>query len=230
MDVFTADWPSGLKTVEQAAADLCIGPNRLLDLANGGFAPHYRIDGGAPLFRISELKRWAAVNLMQVVEGRDRPAPVRVIAPAPRVVDFRKVPQALREIVGLCDITDEIMRTGVYFLCRDGCVLYVGQSINAAARVAEHYRRYEFESVLFLPWPGDDLDRLEAALIRELRPPLNGKTSNGHMRAPLGGDDAAVIAGLTNAPAVAETGAENRPTFRPTDHAADANPLITQAE
>lgn len=180
------EWPSGLKTLTEAASDLGIPEDRLRALADGGYAPHYRIDGGAPQFKTSELKRWAGSNLVERSEGREMPAPVRVVVEAARVQDFRKVPQSIREIVGLCDITDEILRTGVYFLCRDMALLYVGQSRNAASRIGEHYRRYEFDQVLFLPWPADDLDRIEAALIRSLRPPLNGKSVHGTMRTSLG--------------------------------------------
>jgi hypothetical protein len=201
IEVLTSEWPSNLKALDDAARELGIGAERLKGLADGGFATHYRIDGGAPLFRMSELKRWAAANLVQQIAGRELPAPIRVIAPAPRISDFRKVPVSLREIVGLCDITDEILRTGIYFLCREGALLYVGQSVNATTRVAEHYRRYEFDSVFFLPWPADDLNRIEGALIRALRPALNGKTPTGKMRAPSSSNDgdADLIALITNA-------------------------------
>jgi hypothetical protein len=146
IQVLTSEWPSGLKTIEEAARELNIDAERLRALADGGFAPHYRIDSGAPLFRMSELKRWAGANLVERIAGRDLPAPIRIVVPAPKVQDFRRVPIALREIAGLCDITDETLRTGIYFLCRDGALLYVGQSINVAYRVAEHSRRYEPKS------------------------------------------------------------------------------------
>ena len=196
------EWPNGLRSAAEVERDLGIGSGRLTALADGGFAPHYRIDGGPPQFRISELKRWAAENLVEYVEGRDLPAPVRVIVSAKQVEDFRKVPANLREITGLCDITDEIMRTGIYFLCRHNALLYVGQSRNAANRVAEHSKRYELDSVFFLPWPADDLNRVEAALIRTLRPPLNGKTPNGGMRTSASekAGDAVLIASITNPP------------------------------
>jgi hypothetical protein len=214
IEAVSLDWPSGLKTIEDAAQDLGIGAERLGELADGGFAPHFRIDGGPPQFRISELRRWAAINLVQQFDGRDFPAPIRIVLSAAKVTDFRKVPASLREVVGLCDITDETRRIGVYFLVRDGCLLYVGQSVNAVGRVAEHYRRYEFDSVLFLPWPADDLNRIEAALIRALRPPLNSKSVNGAIRTPSrdqGDNEAALIAALTNPPADHQTPDDDEP-------------------
>jgi hypothetical protein len=207
IEAFSSEWPSGLKGLDDAARDLHPDAGRLLALANSGYVPHFRIDGGPPLFKVSELKRWASANLTTHVEGRALPAPVKVIVPAARVQDHRNVPVSLREIVGLCDITGEVTRSGIYFLCRDNAVLYVGQSVNVAVRVAEHCRRYEFDSVLFLPWPGDDLNRIEAALIRALRPPLNGKSSNGAMLTPVSdkAGDAVLIASIMNPPATETT-------------------------
>ena len=209
IEVLTSQWPSNLKSCEDAAGDLGISPERLRALADRGYAPHYRIDGGDPQFRISELKQWAGANLVDRTEGRDLPSPIRIVVPAPAVSDYRKVPQSLREISGLKDISGELMRSGIYFLCRDSALLYVGQSVNVAQRIVEHFRRYEFDAVFFLPWPADDLNRLEAALIRHLRPPLNGKGANGTMRTSFGdkAGDASVIAALTNAPSEGEEGA-----------------------
>lgn len=79
----TNEWPTGLKSLEDAARDLGISVDRLMGLADGGYAPHFRVDGGPPQFKIGDLKRWAAVNLVDHVYGRDLPSPVRIIAPAP---------------------------------------------------------------------------------------------------------------------------------------------------
>lgn len=203
IDALTLDeWPHGLQSAEESAQALGIGLERLRLLADGGFAPHYRIDGGPPRFKVSELKRWAAANLVERVEGCELPAPVRIMVPAERVQDHRNVPVSLRQISGLCDITGEMLRTGIYFLCRDLAVLYVGQSRNVGNRITEHFKRYDFDTIFFLPWPGDDLDRIEAALIRSLRPPINGRASKGEMRTSFSDKtvDASVIALITNQP------------------------------
>jgi hypothetical protein len=181
VQAFTAEWPRDLKSAQEAARSLGISADRLIGLADGGFAPHYRIDGGPPQFKLAELKGWASTTLVSRCKGRELPEPIRVVVAAPPP-DLRKVPPALREIPGLADITDAARRTGIYFLCRDGVLLYVGQSINAYARVAEHTKYREFDSAFFLPWPADDLNRIEAALIRTLTPPLNGRLPNGKMR------------------------------------------------
>jgi hypothetical protein len=75
-------WPSGFKPEEVAAGELGIDVNRLVTLADGGFAPHIRVDGGPPMFKMSELKQWAAANLLQRVAGKSLPDPVRIVVPA----------------------------------------------------------------------------------------------------------------------------------------------------
>jgi hypothetical protein len=49
----------------------------------------------------------------------------------------------------------------------------------------------------------DDLNRIEAALIRALRPPLNSKGANGTMKTSFGNTEAdtEIVAVLTNPPA-----------------------------
>jgi hypothetical protein len=149
VQVITNEWPTGLHSLDDAAREIGISSERLRGLADGGYAPHYRIDGGPPQFRFAELKRWAALNLMQHVEGKKLPSSVRVVVEAPRVQDFRRVPTSLREVIGLCDITDQLRRIGIYFLCRDGAVVYVGQSVNVATRTNEHMKN---QALLNFEW------------------------------------------------------------------------------
>ena len=46
----TDKWPSNLQTTEAIAEKLGMEPYRVRDLALSGYMPHYRIDGGAPLY------------------------------------------------------------------------------------------------------------------------------------------------------------------------------------
>jgi len=87
----------------------------------------------------------------------------------------------LRQFAGLRDISDLIsLRSGIYFLCHRGRVVYVGQAAVVARRINEHIEAKEFDQVFFLPWPQWDLDQIEGAFIRALSPPLNGN-SNGSL-------------------------------------------------
>jgi hypothetical protein len=65
----------------------------------------------------------------------------------------------------------------VYFLVRDDVVVYVGQTTNLHLRVARHRRDKQFDRVLHLPTPCEDLDRVERGFIHALQPEynLNGK-------------------------------------------------------
>jgi hypothetical protein len=193
LEVRCERWPGNLRTAADIAPDLGITAERLTSLADGGFAPHCRVDDGQPLFQTSELKQWAARNLLAKHGGSDLPMPVVINFEATRVKDFRGVPFELRCVENLRDITGETRRCGIYFLCLAGGIQYVGQSVNAAARIAEHAPKHrgprvpeggfkDFDKVYFLPWPADELDQIEGALIRALRPPLNGRTARGTMR------------------------------------------------
>lgn len=62
---------------------------------------------------------------------------------------------------------------GIYFLIRDRRIVYVGQSVNAIGRVAEHAKTKRFDSWAFIPCRLRDLNSLEAAYIAALLPPLN---------------------------------------------------------
>jgi hypothetical protein len=66
-------------------------------------------------------------------------------------------------------------RSGVYFLYRDGIVVYVGQARDIRRRVASHMADgvKDFDSVSFIPFAVDKLLSAEARYIRRLRPMYN---------------------------------------------------------
>jgi hypothetical protein len=81
------------------------------------------------------------------------------------------MPQTLRDLVGLHLFEVEFPLCGVYFLCHEGEVVYVGQSTNLRCRLGNgNYPGKKYDSVYFLPLPPQELDRVEAAFIRTLRP------------------------------------------------------------
>ena len=65
--------------------------------------------------------------------------------------------------------------SGVYFLCKNNRIVYIGRSINVFGRVSEHrnYWRENFDYAYFIEVDEDDLVEAEAALIRKIRPPMN---------------------------------------------------------
>jgi|SRR6516164_2373040 hypothetical protein len=53
----------------------------------------------------------------------------------PGLLIFGRSRRASGEIEGLYDITGEVSRTGIYFLCSNTLLLYTAQSVNASGRI-----------------------------------------------------------------------------------------------
>lgn len=169
-------WPGGLKTAEEIAPTFRISPARLLELAEAGFAPHWRIDSQPPLFRLAELKEWGVRNLALRCEGRPLPIELRVIK-TPSLCPATDAPAAIRDIPELIEIPTGYP-SGVYFLVQQEEIVYVGQSVNPTARISNHTAnaRKDFDRAYMVPVPLSRLDDVEAALIRLLRPRDNRTT------------------------------------------------------
>lgn len=147
---------------------------RIMELADAFCIPHYRIDGGAPMFKLPDARAWIAKNLAQKFEGKPLPFECRIIidnSPAP----LAALPLALQQIADRLIFQPEISRVcGVYFLCKQGEVVYVGQSISTGARIAEHGKcGKDFDFAFIMPIPASDLSTVEGAFIRALKPRLN---------------------------------------------------------
>lgn len=74
--------------------------------------------------------------------------------------------------------------SGVYFLIRDGEIVYVGQAIDIASRVYAHSRgliRKHFDAYYGAPCAPEYRDVIEAAYILKFRPEYNG---NGGLMRP----------------------------------------------
>ena len=169
------EWPTGLKTADEIAEVVGVTPERIRELAAAHMIPHWRVDNGSPLFKLTEVKKWAAKNLMTRIEGGELPLALRIMIDPPAAKD---APPALREIRNLRAIPIHEYPPGVYFLVgkhgrKPDVVLYVGQSINPLARVGQHRKDRAFERAYYIPVPSWMLDGVEGALIRALNPPLN---------------------------------------------------------
>jgi excinuclease UvrABC nuclease subunit len=65
-------------------------------------------------------------------------------------------------------------RSGVYFLIKDGEIVYIGKSVNLRSRLNTHRREKDFDSVYVLECEGDfPLFMNEYNHIRKFRPVLN---------------------------------------------------------
>ena len=171
---FTEDsdskWPSGLQNAAKIAEQLRIPAEKILELANAHYIPHWRLDNGEPLFQIGEVKKWAAKNLLNRIEGQDYPINLRIMVMPPAPIS---APLEIREIPDLRQIPLHECPSGIYFLVDNNKVVYIGQSVNPLMRISEHRKDKKFTQAYMIPVPKSLLDAVEGALIRAMNPPLN---------------------------------------------------------
>jgi hypothetical protein len=67
---------------------------------------------------------------------------------------------------------------GVYFLIKNSEIVYIGQSINIAARITSHKDK-DFDSVSYVTCKRSELDILESLYIIAYNPVLNGEVKAG---------------------------------------------------
>ena len=63
--------------------------------------------------------------------------------------------------------------SGIYFLCQGATVVYVGRAKNIARRIAKHIGSKDFDTVMVMRVPEEQLASVEMHWIRRLRPQLN---------------------------------------------------------
>lgn len=159
----------------KTAAEIACGKHmpsaqRLTELAEAGLAPHYRIDGGPPLFYVNEIKNWIAAELTHHQPGK----PVDLlVASRPSDASLERRPDSLAQLENLKEIPCPHLGPGIYFLCVDAELRYIGQSINPFSRIGQHSKVKKFSRVFFLPCPASELDTLERKFIAMLQPPDN---------------------------------------------------------
>lgn len=162
-----------LKTAEEVAAAVRMSADRLRELAEVDVIPHFRIDGGPPLFSLAGLKNYVRRYLTTVCPGEPLPINLRPVVqqpPAPATI-----PRALAEVEArLCEMPTIECPPCVYFLIRQHEVIYIGQSKNLLGRLAQHRDDGKrWDRVLYLPVPADRLLDVESLWIKTLQPALN---------------------------------------------------------
>lgn len=71
---------------------------------------------------------------------------------------------------------DGVDACGVYFLINQGQIVYIGQSISIARRVAMHRKTQQFDEVRYIAVDRKDLNAVERKFIHEVKPERNGFT------------------------------------------------------
>lgn len=162
------------RTAAEVAKTLkIISAERLTELAVAGYAPCVRIDG-ALWFRTEQVRRWIAGNLMQIQNGMPLPVALPVVCARTKLGAI--APRAISAIADHLRVLEEqIIPPGVYFLVRGDEVVYVGQSVQIPSRISSHRQGGKvFDLVFYLTCPAAELDAIESAFIRALKPKLNG--------------------------------------------------------
>jgi hypothetical protein len=168
-----------------------VSAERLIELAEGGFAPHYTVDGQV-MFGCTETKEWVNHNLVVRHQGRHiGDGIITIVNVVSAESESPTVPISLRAMASkLIPISIKSAETvgcpGVYFLCHEGKVVYVGQSVNVFSRIGAHIGDKAFDSAFFVRVPKSELDYVEGALIRTLEPKYNGRSKNGKLVGPNG--------------------------------------------
>jgi hypothetical protein len=183
---FAESLPSRLVNAKEMSdvlseAGIPVPEARLLELADAYLVPHYRVDGGPPLFQQTECRKWIGKNLAQRVEGQDVPITYRIVS-ATLGVKERECPSPLLPMANrLVDVSMSQV-CGVYFLCSGDEVVYVGQARNVGARVAAHVDdpNKQFQRAFAVAVTPENLDAVEGAFIRVLRPIYNCTGGNGY--------------------------------------------------
>lgn len=171
-DIKETKWPGALKTATEVAKILGLCEERIKELADSLFIPHWRVSDGEPLFQTTEVKKWAAQNMLRQFEGKALPMELVVCIEPPKACD---PPLSIRYLKDLRQIPRYEYPSGIYFLVKDDKVVYVGQSVFPLQRVETHKKDKEFDRVYMLPVPKSVLNEIEGAFIRLLEPILNGR-------------------------------------------------------
>lgn len=157
---------------------------QLEELARNYGLPHYvltnPIEGKDYIYFIQQdINEWIAENCIKKNECKIEQT-LRFLhfnADEHRATCSDAVPPQLSRIRSLFKLPIDVLSTppGIYFLCEDEEIVYVGQALNVARRIGEHMteEKRSFNQVYFIPCLVNNLLEFESALIRWFRPRYN---------------------------------------------------------
>jgi hypothetical protein len=157
-----------------------ISPQQLVELAKNKVCPHYLVMNPSTkeehyYFIPSELEEWLVQNHIKLIDGSFFPE-IKFLEFTP-IKPINEIPLEISAIKDLFEIPFEAINTppGIYFLCLNNMIQYIGQAINIGNRVIHHFKedKIPFNSIYWIQCPLNRLDALEAALIRKLKPAYN---------------------------------------------------------
>jgi hypothetical protein len=167
--------------------------------SRAGFIPHYKWHGLDDfLFKKQEVKEWLLRNVLLTCTGREFPRKLTIASKGKEISfeDIRDIPPELLRLKNLRHVPKIYEDPGVYFLCREGEIIYVGASVAVAKRVMEHTDK-NYDHAYYIPVPVPSMAEVEGAFIRHFKPKENRWVQNdGRSGAPNCDDPEKVVRAL----------------------------------
>ena len=167
----------GSMTLEEAANYLQVDKERLLQWTIGGYAPHHTVDGTGPFFTKSTIKPWLLENIVSFKGGIPIPQKFNILSSL-TTEQVLNIPKSISVLPNIQSVSLASKCPGIYFLCQDGEVVYVGMSECVVYRIATHIKEgvksFDWDKIFFIPCPVDVLEDVEKQFIIQLRPKYNG--------------------------------------------------------
>lgn len=165
-------------STRSAAAYLDVGEVRFLALVKAGRLPGPRQDAG-PWKSCWDSSEIDAAMLTGQPKAQARSARVKR-GPRGYVVPTETLS---REEIAKAAAPVPTFGCGIYFLMKDGEIVYVGQSVNVLSRLTHHLPEKAFDAWHWIPCDRGALDQLERRYIDLFLPPLNADFVTKRLRA-----------------------------------------------
>lgn len=161
-----------------------VGEKGLIQLAKDGTCPHYILvnpitNENNYYFLATELNEWFVKNYASRIDSTfsSKIDFVFFNKEDHKIKTYHEVPTELCKIKNLFELPIENIKSpsGIYFLCKNSVIQYIGQAVSINNRVGNHLKDglKDFNKVFFITCPEANLFSLETALIRYFKPPLN---------------------------------------------------------
>ena len=146
---------------------------------NQGLVPHY-VFNGKKAYKVSEVINWIKEELVECYDG------FKIISKFYSFSAGIKKPKVIPN--ELMKHSEELIEfpictpSCVYFLLDNIEIVYIGQSINLANRISQHMLVKDFNKVLYLPVPQENLLSVERFFIEHLTPKYNNEAFLKHRK------------------------------------------------